>query len=729
MTNPSAQPPPFLIKTYDLVDDPTTDNIVSWGADGCSFVVWKPPEFARDLLPKHFKHNNFSSFVRQLNTYGFRKVDPDRWEFANEHFMRGRKDALRGIHRRKPSSTTHNSHVSQSNAGGSSAGVANGAAVAGAPHSTALVAAGAVAPAIEIGAYGGFREEIDNLKRDKNVLMVELVRLRQQQQSTDGKMRELQARLEATEAKQQTMINMFAAAFKNPAMFQRMISSVATGGMQRLANAPAYPSAGAANGPVGRKKRRARGESLDVDLGGPGGGVGISEAIDADMAENVIIGTAGSPIGAGAGADDTSSNGSASGAVGGASSGAACPGASSSSQQQQQQQLVQYNPGGAAGSHDALSDLMLRSFQSLLSTAEDPTGDVTGAFNSLAIGAQGLGVGAGVPSVTIQEQPSAPTPLVPTQPMLPVSAPGPSHGGVVTASGPNLMAAAVPLGLPLTSTAIQPYQGPPGPLSLSLPPPHTAGHPAAAGGAATVAGGPVPLVPVPGVVPELSDPSEALLVPPQVESLAQPGAMPHLVPVQVAGPLDAGVVQLPNGIAPVGTPVLPGTTATPPPFLNPSSPALVPTPAAVPGVSAAPIGSGPHPHTMIPIQTATMAPPTQSMAAGLPAPTGLPAIGAATLAAGLGMQLPPPLPVNDNPTVSSPDDCEDDAMGMPVDLMHSLHTMTSGELVLPADSDFADDVWAQLMSASSAQPPADGSHGLGLGLGLDMREISTVLED
>lgn len=62
-------PPPFLRKIYDIVEDEETDPVVSWGANRCSFIVWDSHGFSENLLPKYFKHKNFSSFIRQLNTY------------------------------------------------------------------------------------------------------------------------------------------------------------------------------------------------------------------------------------------------------------------------------------------------------------------------------------------------------------------------------------------------------------------------------------------------------------------------------------------------------------------------------------------------------------------------------------------------------------------------------------------------------------------------------------
>ncbi|XP_017648418.1 heat stress transcription factor B-2a-like [Gossypium arboreum] len=114
LSSPKAKgPAPFLAKTYALLEEGEEEEsgeegcsrrrkkIVSWNNEGTGFVVWSPAEFSDLTLPRYFKHNNFSSFIRQLNTYGFKKTSSRRWEFKHEKFQRGYKQMLMEITRKK----------------------------------------------------------------------------------------------------------------------------------------------------------------------------------------------------------------------------------------------------------------------------------------------------------------------------------------------------------------------------------------------------------------------------------------------------------------------------------------------------------------------------------------------------------------------------------------------------------------------------------------------------
>ncbi|KAL2346558.1 hypothetical protein Fmac_000558 [Flemingia macrophylla] len=205
-------PPPFLTKTFDVVEDPSTDDIVSWSRARNSFVVWDSHRFSTTILPRYFKHNNFSSFVRQLNTYGFRKVDPDKWEFANEGFLAGHRHLLKTIKRRR--------HVTQAQAREGGA-------------------------CVELGEFG-LEGEIERLRRDKNVLMAEIVRLRQQHHNSKEQLLSIETRLQATEKKHQQLMTFLAKALHNQAFLQHFLQrnaqSIELQGVRRKRRLTASPS-------------------------------------------------------------------------------------------------------------------------------------------------------------------------------------------------------------------------------------------------------------------------------------------------------------------------------------------------------------------------------------------------------------------------------------------------------------------------------------------------------
>ncbi|KAH8907074.1 hypothetical protein BR93DRAFT_665257 [Coniochaeta sp. PMI_546] len=100
----------FIHKLYNMLEDKTISHLISWTPSSESFVMQPSHEFSK-VLAQYFKHTNISSFVRQLNMYGFHKVsdvfhhgtpETAMWEFkhGNGNFKRGDLVGLREIKRR-----------------------------------------------------------------------------------------------------------------------------------------------------------------------------------------------------------------------------------------------------------------------------------------------------------------------------------------------------------------------------------------------------------------------------------------------------------------------------------------------------------------------------------------------------------------------------------------------------------------------------------------------------
>ncbi|KAJ3242088.1 hypothetical protein HDU81_007842 [Chytriomyces hyalinus] len=113
-TNAVANQSAFINKLYTMLEE-ADQSLISWDQTGTFFIVKNTTDFSKAVLPLYFKHNNFASFVRQLNMYGFHKINDsffklnnvcsEVWEFKHHDFRRGEFHLLSNIKRKAPKST------------------------------------------------------------------------------------------------------------------------------------------------------------------------------------------------------------------------------------------------------------------------------------------------------------------------------------------------------------------------------------------------------------------------------------------------------------------------------------------------------------------------------------------------------------------------------------------------------------------------------------------------
>lgn len=118
----------FIHKLYDMLEDESISHLIRWCSNNVSFTVFPGEEFSK-VLALYFKHTNIASFIRQLNMYGFHKVNDNfnmddnninnltsssspttKWEFrhSTNQFKKGDLESLKLIKRRSSKNT--NSH-------------------------------------------------------------------------------------------------------------------------------------------------------------------------------------------------------------------------------------------------------------------------------------------------------------------------------------------------------------------------------------------------------------------------------------------------------------------------------------------------------------------------------------------------------------------------------------------------------------------------------------------
>jgi len=94
---------PFPAKLMEVLDRGDMEESICWMPHGRAFAVLQPPVFVKEVLPRFFKQSKVTSFTRQLNLWGFKRITKgtDAGAYYHELFLRGRPRLCMMMRRQK----------------------------------------------------------------------------------------------------------------------------------------------------------------------------------------------------------------------------------------------------------------------------------------------------------------------------------------------------------------------------------------------------------------------------------------------------------------------------------------------------------------------------------------------------------------------------------------------------------------------------------------------------
>ena len=96
-------------------------NVVSFLSHGRAFAIHKPRRFVAEVLPKFFRQTKLTSFQRQLNLYGFKRITQgqDNGAYWHEYFLKGQPSLSKKMKRISKGKAANESNSSSSSHGNS----------------------------------------------------------------------------------------------------------------------------------------------------------------------------------------------------------------------------------------------------------------------------------------------------------------------------------------------------------------------------------------------------------------------------------------------------------------------------------------------------------------------------------------------------------------------------------------------------------------------------------